>query len=300
MRKVSESMNINLEHNTVISNKELTNIFKCSPQGGMRKANRTNTLTLISDKTKLYDDKLVGDIYYYTGKGQEGDQTLTRENLTLAQSPTNGIEVHFFEVLKPKKYTYKGQVELAESPFQEMQPDKHGLMRKVWIFPLRLKSSNVSFSSAQNQLPIVQQVQDEFNELEQLKKLITEVTEQERLIKTRVGQGKFKRLLLQRGSKCALCKVTDERLLIASHIKSWSESSNEERLDPNNGLLLCPNHDALFDKYLISFKQDGDILISDSLNEVNQIYLNVNHEMKLTLSEERAPYILHHRKKLKD
>lgn len=39
--------------------------------GGMRKSNRTNTLTLISDKTKLYDDKVVGDIYHYTGMGAD-------------------------------------------------------------------------------------------------------------------------------------------------------------------------------------------------------------------------------------
>lgn len=42
--------------------------------------------------------------------------------------------------------------------------------------------------------------------------------------------------------------LEDERFLVASHIKTWSHSNNIDRLDIQNGLLLCPNHDALFDK----------------------------------------------------
>lgn len=47
------------------------------------------------------------------------------------------------------------------------------------------------------------------------------------------------------------CGVSDEHFLIDSHIKPWSQSNNQEWLDVNNGLLLCPNHDALFDKGII-------------------------------------------------
>lgn len=77
----------------------------------MRKSNRTNTLTLISDKTKFYDDKGVDDIYHYTGMGQSGDQKMSGQNLTLAESDTNEVEIHFFEVMKPVEYTYRGQIE---------------------------------------------------------------------------------------------------------------------------------------------------------------------------------------------
>ncbi|MDQ7864888.1 HNH endonuclease signature motif containing protein [Peribacillus frigoritolerans] len=84
-------------------------------------------------------------------------------------------------------------------------------------------------------------------------------TEKESIIKARIGQSSFKSALLYEEKKCKLCGVTDSRFLIASHIKPWSQSNNYERLDKNNGLLLCPNHDALFDKGYISFKEDGSI-----------------------------------------
>ncbi len=95
---------------------------------------------------------------------------------------------------------------------------------------------------------------------------ITE-TEKEQVIKSRIGQSVFKKALLIREKKCGLCGITDERFLVASHIKPWSESNNQERLDVNNGFLLCPNHDALFDKGYISFNNDGRILISENLDE---------------------------------
>ncbi len=49
--------------------------------------------------------------------GQNGEQKMSRQNLTLAQSNSNGVEVHFFEVLKKKEYTYLGLVELAGDPY---------------------------------------------------------------------------------------------------------------------------------------------------------------------------------------
>lgn len=73
-------------------------------------------------------------------------------------------------------------------------------------------------------------------------------TEKESIVKARIGQSIFKMALLAVEMKCRLCGVSDERLLVASHIKPWSKSNHQERLDVNNGLLLCPNHDALFCK----------------------------------------------------
>jgi hypothetical protein len=132
--------------NEVVNNQQLCEVFLCAPQGGMRKSNRTNTLTLISDKTKLYDDRVVGDIYHYTGMGQSGDQKMAGQNLTLAESDHNGVEIHFFEVMKPREYTYRGQVELAGEPYQDQQKDQDGRQRLVWIFPLRLKDSDAKFT----------------------------------------------------------------------------------------------------------------------------------------------------------
>lgn len=80
-------------------------------------------------------------------------------------------------------------------------------------------------------------------------------TDVEKFVKTRVSQGSFRRLLLLERHHCNLCDITTTSVLRASHIKEWSESSREERIDANNGLLLCANHDALFDRHQISLTQ---------------------------------------------
>lgn len=91
--------------------------------------------------------------------------------------------------------------------------------------------------------------------------------------------------------KCRLCGVSDERFLVASHIKPWGQSNHQERLDSNNGLLLCLNHEALFDKGYISFDENGIILISNSLDEETKVFLNTNESMNITLSERQQKYI---------
>ena len=284
--------------NEIVNNQELCEVFLCAPQGGMRKSNRTNTLTLISDKTKLYDDRVVGDIYHYTGMGQTGDQKMAGQNLTLAESESNGVEIHFFEVMKPREYTYRGQVELAGEPYQDQQKDQDGRQRLVWVFPLRLKDSDAKFSKLPSATHDKQELQDEFEEIQQVENLPITQTEKERLIKARIGQGKFKKLLIQRECKCALCGVIDRRILIASHIKPWSASTNEERLDVNNGLLLCPNHDALFDKQLISFDMQGRIVISQTLDETARIFMNVNEGLRVELTEKQLGYMEEHHQNL--
>jgi hypothetical protein len=126
---------------------------------------------------------------------------------------------------------------------------------------------------------------------------ITE-TEKERIIKSRIGQSSFKKALLAVEKKCRLCGLSDERFLVASHIKPWSESNNQERLYVNNGLLLCPNDDALFDKGYISFDDNGNILIADSLDDATKVFLNINETMKINMNESQQQFIKWHRKNL--
>ena len=96
------------------------------------------------------------------------------------------------------------------------------------------------------------------------------------LVKTRVNQSVFRERLLNRYSNCCLCKVENPALLIASHIKPWAVSTAEEKLDADNGFLLCPNHDALFDGGYISFEDDGSILISKRLSAMDCTFTNVH------------------------
>jgi hypothetical protein len=277
--------NIHLTKGQKLHNNEIAEIFKCSNQGGMRRSHATNTLVIISDHRKMYEDHWEGSTFYYTGMGKKGDQSLTfAQNRTLAESNTNGVDVYLFEVFEQGVYTFSGQVELVGEPFQEDQPDEDRNMRKVWIFPLK----------------VVDEGQPLLEEIESLSETLAEQpeiteTEKEQLVKSRIGQSTFKKELLRKEKKCKLCGVSDERFLVASHIKPWSKSSNEERLDANNGLLLCPNHDALFDKGYISFDSDGSILLSERLDEATKLFLNVNETMKVKISPEQETYMEWHR-----
>lgn len=138
--------------------------------------------------------------------------------------------------------------------------------------------------------------------VDNLKKKISNLseTEQQAITKVRIGQGYFKELLLNKYScKCALCDIHTPQLLIASHIKAWSNSSDTEKLDENNGLLLCAHHDALFDKHLISFENTGELIVSPSISEEEYVSLNIDLIPSLSLTDEMIPYIEEHRNKLR-
>ena len=123
-----------------VSNDQLMGIFKCSNSGGMRRSHWANALVIISDHTKaIYKDRWEDKILHYTGMGLRGDQKLNgTQNKTLAESANNGVEVFLFEVFESGRYVFVGQANLAEKPYREKQPDKNGVTRSVWVFPLKL------------------------------------------------------------------------------------------------------------------------------------------------------------------
>lgn len=123
--------------------------------------------------------------------------------------------------------------------------------------------------------------------------------ERETLVKARVNQGVFRdKLLVKYKSKCCLCEVNNECLLVASHIKPWAKSEANEKLDDANGLLLCPNHDKLFDLGFISFDDDGNILISDELSSDSRTYTNVRGGMQIDITKVKKEYLAYHRDKV--
>lgn len=87
-------------------------------------------------------------------------------------------------------------------------------------------------------------------------------TEKKALIAARKGQGLFRQRVAVIEAKCRVTGVTNPLYRIASHIKPWRKSNNQERLDGENGLLLAPHIDHLFDKGFISFAADGTMLVS--------------------------------------
>lgn len=124
-------------------------------------------------------------------------------------------------------------------------------------------------------------------------------TEKNAVIKSRIGQGLFRELLIQFWKGCAITGIDYLPVLRASHIKPWRNSSNSERLDPENGLLLTPTFDVLFDRGFISFDDRGGILISKELDENLQESLGLHKEIKLReVSEGNKKYLSYHRDKV--
>lgn len=88
-------------------------------------------------------------------------------------------------------------------------------------------------------------------------------------IKQRVGQSFFRRSVLASYERqCCITGLSDSKLLIASHIKPWSNATSIEKTNPANGLCLNPFHDSLFDKGYISLDNHFKILISPKLRGI--------------------------------
>ena len=123
-------------------------------------------------------------------------------------------------------------------------------------------------------------------------------TEKQVIIKARVGQGKYRDRLLEKYDKrCIVTGIDKENLLIASHIKPWAICNNEERVDVENGLLLCPNIDRLFDSGLITFKNSGEMAISSFVGQANERRLHISKEVRIDLkaTERLLAYLEYHR-----
>ena len=124
-------------------------------------------------------------------------------------------------------------------------------------------------------------------------------TERDAIVKARIGQGKFRTSLIDYWSRCAVTGCTETLLLRASHIKPWSKASVTERLSLYNGLLLSPTLDACFDSGLVSFDDNGKILISPRLSVKDAQALAINSEMQLhKIAPEHKTFLSYHRENI--
>lgn len=114
-----------------------------------------------------------------------------------------------------------------------------------------------------------------------------------------VAQAKYREKLLEECPFCPITKITDERLLIASHIKPYAASNKNEAFDPKNGFILSPLYDRLFDQGFISFDQNKCMMVSNWLSPSNQRFCQIKSGVfiqSLPLDEEREKYLQYHRK----
>lgn len=125
-------------------------------------------------------------------------------------------------------------------------------------------------------------------------------TESVSLVCQRLGQEVYRESLIKLwNGACALTGVNVPELLVASHAKPWCDSSDDERLDPYNGFLLESRFDRLFDQGLISFNDDGGIILSSLLTEEQCSLLGVSPNLKIKwIHQNHLPYLNWHRNRV--
>ena len=129
----------NMTIGDIFTRDQLMSLFKISGQSGMMKTNTLNALVLTTSEESIYgDSNIENGTIQYTGEGQEGDQTITKNNKTLFYSKDNNLPVYLFTKDKKRRYIFEGRVELYDKPYQTPKNDKNGKERLVWKFPLKV------------------------------------------------------------------------------------------------------------------------------------------------------------------
>ncbi len=225
-------------------------------------------VTRIKQKSlEQYNDYISGEYLFWEGETKHGhDGRIVRAKET-------GEAIHlFYREIHHSPFEYKGLVEVVDSKLLTDKPSK---------FVFRLFHD----LSASDDLLIHE------GELISLPE-----TERESIVKARVGQGVFRKQLLEMWDGCAVTGVKLPDLLRASHIKPWRDSTNPERTNRYNGLLLLPQYDHLFDKGFISFDDQGQLLRSPALDRIPISQLGINDTDRLrSLSENHQAFLRYHR-----
>lgn len=233
------------------------------------------------------------NVFSYTGEGQVNDMTFVRGNLALRDHLINGKRVFLFIYVVKGFVKFEAELELLTVDFFQGQ-DRDGKERTAIKFFFKRVGKQLNYPSEQLNLSLAAQDQAVYGNN------TPNETERKGLVTSRVGQGAYRKSILFRWDfKCAITNYSKKEILIASHIVPWNESTDNERLDVNNGILLSPIYDALFDKHFIGFENNGKIILSDTLRKTNYDSIGVTGKESLKkLSMENIPYLERHREKL--
>lgn len=115
--------------------------------------------------------------------------------------------------------------------------------------------------------------------------------------KAREGQGKYREQLLEQCHFCPFTMISDERLLIASHIKPWAASTETEKIDPYNGYMLSPLFDKLFDRGFITFTEKRHVILSEFISPYTWKQINLKNDTfikALPMDDKRIEYLKFH------
>lgn len=238
------------------------------------------------------------NVFSYTGQGQVGDMRFISGNLALREHLSDGKRVFLFTGVR-KAYV-KFEAELEFLTFDYFQgPDREGNTREAIKFFFKRVGTKLPY---EHDIPLLKAAEDEPNFLKHPPRInIPNETERKGLVTSRIGQGAYRKSVLFRWEfKCAVTNYSKTEVLIASHIVPWKQATNDERLDVNNGILLSPVYDALFDRHLISFEDNGKIILSDELSSTKYQELGITGNEKIrNLSADNSLYLEKHRLLLK-
>jgi hypothetical protein len=233
------------------------------------------------------------NVFSYTGEGQSGDMEFTRGNLALHDHKLNGKRVFLFEFVSKGFVKFKCEVEVFDADYFETH-DTAGATRIGIKFFFKRIGVYVPL-----QADLFSQTSVAADPLEKYSNVPPNSTERKGFITSRVGQGAYRKSIIHRWEyRCAVTGFDKLDILIASHIVPWSDATDNERLDVDNGLLLSPTYDALFDRNLISFENNGEIILSDKIDykAYKKIGITGNERIK-KLSNYNHIYLERHRNK---
>jgi 5-methylcytosine-specific restriction enzyme A len=231
------------------------------------------------------------NVFSYTGEGQTGDMEFTRGNLALRDHKQNGKRVFLFEFVSKGFVKYKCEVEVFDADYFETH-DTSGSTRTGIKFFFKRIGAYVPL-----QVNLFSQVSAVADPLEKYSIVPPNSTERKGLVTSRVGQGAYRKRIIHRWEyKCAVTGFNKLDILIASHIVPWCDSNNNERLDVDNGILLSPTYDALFDRHLISFEDSGKIILSSAIDDKAYKSIGLTGKEKINnLSHYNFNYLNRHR-----
>jgi putative restriction endonuclease len=248
---------------------------KTSADGGRRYFYKTMEEVRPGDLVFSYCDTYIKAI----GVVQRSAVTAPKPNFQSAGSNWSDegwyVEVEFSEIsspIKPKDFMDQIRPLLADK-YAPLQANGNGL-QGVYLTEissvfgeLLVLLSRADLPSIQHELaPLPEDLSEYEINLEIEARKLDGDLEKIQLTKSRRGQGIFKANVRLVENQCRITGVSNIKHLRASHIKPWAASSNDEKLDGFNGLLLSPHVDHLFDRGFISFKDSGEIMVSRELN----------------------------------
>lgn len=218
--------------------------------------------------------------------------------------------------IRPKDHIAKLRPDLA-SKYAPLTPDGNGL-QSVYLTEVSARFASVLFGLIGEEATSVSDVGHEISKIERDSPaperdieewerrvevaIATDTaireTEKAALVQARRGQGLFRDNVRSIEHSCRITHVERMEHLMASHVQPWRDSSNEQRLDGENGLLLTPTVDHLFDKGFISFEDSGQLIVSPVADPKSLKRMGIETESRVNVgafSEGQRRYLDFHR-----